>query len=456
MSDIDHIPIDWQKLPLKRVADVTNSGCYGDDDESDERSEPLKAITTAHIDPLSGFKTENASVRYFSRREKSKYVGRPGDIFVVKSSGSNENVITGKRAQIRDEDDLVFTNFLLRVRANQRSNPRFLYHLLGSSLVHSRIKREVATTTYPNLNLRQYLGEPLPIPDLPIQRAIADFLDRETARIDLLIEKKQRLVALLGEKTRSVINRATTVGFRDCETRISDEKWLGEVASHWRITPIKWFARLQSGYAFKADRFGDFGTPLVRMNNLKRGVLDLSDAVSIADDDVNESVLLRAGDILIGMSGSIGETGSLGNFAIVTERDLPCLLNQRVGRFQIVGKDLLPEYLTLVIQSAAFLDPIFLAATSTAQFNVSPSQIGSVLFALPPIVEQQEIVDEISKRLVGLNHVKERSLISIDRLREYRSALITAAVTGQINVSEWGKAGTNERHLDAIQAEMKH
>ena len=335
---------------------------------------------------------------------------------------------------------------------------RYLHHRVRSddmkAYFRSRSKGIIDSRLrlYPDSLLASYVE----LPDLPTQRAIADFLDRETARIDLLIEKKQRLVALLGEKTRSVINRATTVGFRDCETRISDEKWLGEVASHWRITPIKWFARLQSGYAFKADRFGDFGTPLVRMNNLKRGVLDLSDAVSIADDDVNESVLLRAGDILIGMSGSIGETGSLGNFAIVTERDLPCLLNQRVGRFQLVGKDLLPEYLTLVIQSAAFLDPIFLAATSTAQFNVSPSQIGSVLFALPPIVEQQEIVDEISKRLVGLNHVKERSLISIDRLREYRSALITAAVTGQINAAEWGKAGTNERQLDAIQAEMEH
>ena len=228
-------------------------------------------------------------------------------------------------------------------------------------------------------------------PDLATQRQIADFLDRETARIDLLIEKKQRLVALLGEKARSVINQATTIGFDSCDTQDSGEKWLGAVAAHWRVTPLKWFTRLQSGYAFKADRFGDVGTRLVRMNNLKRGALDLEEAVCIADEDVNLSVMLRAGDILLGMSGSIGETGSLGNFAVVAEEDLPCLLNQRVGRFQFVGDELLPDYLKLAIQSASFLDPIFLAATSTAQFNVSPSQVGAIMFALPPVTEQKEI-----------------------------------------------------------------
>jgi type I restriction enzyme, S subunit len=334
--------------------------------------------------------------------------------------------------------------------------PRFAHHLLRSPAFQEEFYRwghgivaDLWTTRYGDMkNIR------LRVPDLATQRQIADFLDRETARIDLLIEKKQRLVALLGEKARSVINQATTVGFRECETLDSGEKWLGEVATHWRITPLKWFTRLQSGYAFKADRFGDIGTRLVRMNNLKRGTLDLEEAVCIADEDVNMSVVLRSGDILLGMSGSIGETGSLGNFAVVAEDNLPCLLNQRVGRFQFVGEDLIPDYLKLVIQSASFLDPIFLAATSTAQFNVSPSQVGAIMFALPPVSEQNEIVSEVARRNIGLNEARDRTLTSIDRLKEYRSALITAAVTGQIDVTTYAKSGTPDRRLDAIQEEM--
>jgi type I restriction enzyme S subunit len=108
----------------------------------------------------------------------------------------------------------------------------------------------------------------------------------------------------------------------------------------------------------------------------------------------------------------------------------------------------------LVIQSASFLDPIFLAATSTAQFNVSPSQIGAIMFALPPVTEQNEIVNEVARRNIGLNDARDRTFISIDRLKEYRSALITAAVTGQIDVTACAKSGTTDRRLDAIQEEM--
>lgn len=292
-------------------------------------------------------------------------------------------------------------------------------------------------------------------PSTDTQKTIADFLDRETDRIDQLIEKKQRLVGLIGERKRSVINLAVTIGFRECETRETGEKWLGEVAAHWRVAPLKWFTRLQSGFAFKADRFGDKGTRLVRMNNIKRGVLDLDEAVCIAEEDVNISAMLHAGDILIGMSGSIGETGSLGNFAVVAEDDLPCLLNQRVGRFQIVGNELLPGYLQLVIQSAPFLDPIFLAATSTAQFNVSPSQVGAIMFALPPVSEQNEIINEVARQNTSLDRVQDRTVESTARLREFRSALITAAVTGQIDVETWGKQGQTDRRLDEIEEAMQ-
>ncbi len=436
MSDIMtlHSPADWSVYRLGQLFRERKE--KGSDSEFPPLSVTMRGIVP-QLDTAA--KSDDGD---------NRKVVRVGD-YVINSRSDRK----GSGGISEYEGSVSLISIVLQTREIDR---RFAHHLLRSPAFQEEFYRwghgivaDLWTTRYADMkNIR------LRVPDLPTQRAIADFLDRETARIDLLIEKKQRLVALLGEKTRSVINRATTVGFRDCETRISGEKWLSEVASHWRITPIKWFARLQSGYAFKADRFGDFGTPLVRMNNLKRGVLDLSDAVSIAHDDVNELALLGTGDILIGMSGSIGETGSLGNFAIVSEKDLPCLLNQRLGRFQLVGKDLLPEYLTLVIQSAAFLDPIFLAATSTAQFNVSPSQIGSVLFALPPIDEQQEIVDEISRRLVGLNRVKERSLISIDRLREYRSALITATVTGKTNVAEWSRYGAANRQFDKIKAEM--
>lgn len=115
---------------------------------------------------------------------------------------------------------------------------------------------------------------------------------------------------------------------------------------------------------------------------------------------------------------------------------------------------MLPDYLTLVIQSPSFLDPIFLAATSTAQFNVSPGQVGAIMFALPPTQEQSEIVDEVAQRSIDLKRIKDLTVESIDRLREFRAALITAAVTGQIDPETWSRRGTTDRRLDQIEAEM--
>ena len=391
----------------------------------------------------------NLKKMWFSQTDQRKYTLETGDLVVLEGGD------VGRCAILHDvPSELGFQNSIHRVRAREGTDIRFVYYWMAHLKAFGYLDLVCSKATLAHFTSEKFAESPFPAVDLATQRQIADFLDRETARIDLLIEKKQRLVALLGEKARSVINQATTVGFRACETLDSDEKWLGAVAAHWRITPLKWFTHLQSGYAFKADRFGDVGTRLVRMNNLKRGKLDLEEAVCIADEDVNMSVMLRVGDILLGMSGSIGETGSLGNFAVVAEDDVPCLLNQRVGRFQFVGEDLRPEYLKLVIQSASFLDPIFLAATSTAQFNVSPSQVGAIMLALPPVSEQNQIVNEVARRNIGLNEARDRTFTSIDRLKEYRSALITAAVTGQIDVTTYAKSGTPDRQLDAIQEEM--
>jgi type I restriction enzyme, S subunit len=438
VSDLERIPSDWQKLPLKRVADVTNSGCYGDDDESDERSEPLKAITTAHIDPLAGFKTENASVRYFSQREKAKYLGRPGDIFVVKSSGSNENVITGKRAQIQDENDLVFTNFLLRVRANERSNPRFLHHLLGSSLVHSRIKREVATTTYPNLNLRQYLGEPLPLPDLATQRQIADFLDRETARIDLLIEKKQRLVALLGEKKDAELSRLERELFADTDkvSRLS-----------YHVTKVG-SGKTPSG---GATVYQDAGILFLRSQNIKNNGVSLADAAYISEeidvDMANSRVQPR--DILLNITGA-----SLGRCAIAPSDLKPANVNQHVCIIRPM-KHLLPEYLHLLLLTPRMQGVIRAEAFSAGREGLNFESIRNFRIPVPEsLMIQRDMANQISTISARDQRILATNEKSIDRLKEYRSALITAAVTGQIDVTTYAKSGTPDRRLDAIQEEM--
>lgn len=274
----------------------------------------------------------------------------------------------------------------------------------------------------------------LPFPPLSEQVAIAAFLDRETAKIDALIEEQRRLIALLKEKRQAVISHAVTKGL-DPHTPMKDSgiEWLGQVPAHWEVCKLGFHAKLQSGYAFSSSAFGTEGVPVVRMTNLARGKLDLSNAIFVPEQVVQDRVSLIEGDLVWGMSGSIGETGSLGNFARVAAADLPCQLNQRVGRFVCLGS-MSTDHLEFMIQSEAFQKQTILFVTGTAQFNVSGEQVQSILVAIPPLVEQADISAFLRDTLARHAELVIEAERSIDLFNERRAALISAAVTGKIDV----------------------
>jgi type I restriction enzyme S subunit len=222
----------------------------------------------------------------------------------------------------------------------------------------------------------------------------------------------------------------------------SGVEWLGQIPSHWEVKRVKFIAPLQGGYAFKSEAFSEDGVPVVRMNNLKRGKLDFEDAGFVSEADCIPSFALREGDVLLGMSGSIGETGSLGNFAVVREQDLPCQLNQRVGRFRLQPQ-IERGFLIHFIQSASFSNPLIAIATSTAQFNISPGDVGNLDIPLPPPLEQRAIaafLDCETAKIDALVAKKERLIVL---LQEKRSALITCAVTKGLPSTGSGQATPN-------------
>ena len=172
------------------------------------------------------------------------------------------------------------------------------------------------------------------------------------------------------------------------------------------------------------------------MNNLKRGRLDLTESARIPESSCNGTVALLEGDLVWGMSGSTGETGSLGNFARVRADDLPCQLNQRVGRFQVDSAKLDLNFVEQVIQTPYFYEQIMLLVTGTAQYNVSSEQVQSCIFVLPPVAEQTAIAKFLDAELLKFDTLTAEAQRAIDLLQERRTALISAAVTGQIDVRQ--------------------
>lgn len=185
---------------------------------------------------------------------------------------------------------------------------------------------------------------------------------------------------------------------------------------------------MQGGFAFASDTFGFNGVPVVQMGELRRGVLDLSNVKRIAEEHVVERFSLKQGDILLGLSGSIGETGSLGNFAQVRAEDLPAQLNQRLGRFMPHAEHAVPRYLFWLIQSRTFIDQLLVDCTGTAQFNISTKDIEVLLVPNATRAEQTAIANYLDAKASAIDSLIAKKELLIEELKKYQEAMIAEAV----------------------------
>jgi type I restriction enzyme S subunit len=261
-------------------------------------------------------------------------------------------------------------------------------------------------------------------------------------RIRRVIHARQRQIKLLEEYRQALIHQAVT-GQIDVRTgkpypayKESGVPWLGQVPEHWEVRRLIACCRVQGGYAFASQLYSNEGIPLVRMNNLKRGSLYFDEVVKIPENYSMKEFELQEGDILYGLSGSIGETGSLGNFAFVTKQDLPALLNQRVARLSPYPSVLLPHYLIAQIQTTIFYEQVLENTTGTAQFNVSTNDLCNVVVPLPPLPEQTAIVEYLDTQTAKIDAAIAALRREIELLREYRERLIADVVTGKVDVRE--------------------
>jgi type I restriction enzyme S subunit len=278
---------------------------------------------------------------------------------------------------------------------------------------------------------------PVLVPSEDEQAAIVRFLDHANRKIDGFIRAKRKLIGLLNEQKQAIIHRAVTCGLDpNAKLKPSGIPWLGEIPEHWEVQRLKRVCRVQGGYAFPASSFGETGIPVVRMTNLRRGVLDFGNVARIPNTQCVHAFALKTGDILYGLSGSIGATGSLGNYAVVAEHDLPAMLNQRVARFIPRLDRIAPSFLVQLIQSSIFYEQVLADTTGTAQFNVSTNDIENVAIGLPPITEQASLVMNLNERVAPLAATIARTEREIALMQEYRTRLTADIVTGKLDVRE--------------------
>jgi len=306
------------------------------------------------------------------------------------------------------------------------------------SLIASRdeLDAQGRGTTFMEVSGSQFLAIAVPVPPIQEQQAIADFLDEQTSRIDTLIGKQTQLIDTLRERRTAVTESAVLSGLDRNTYRVpAPVKWLPGAPPSWKWLQLGFVADTLAGYAFPSDGFqlDPRQTRLLRGVNVKPGGLDWTEVVYWDElaRPVPEEFRLAEGDVVVGMDRPFVGAGS--RVAALREHDLPALLLQRVMRLR-AGGEILQEYLRLVLATNAFgayVAPLF---TGVSVPHMSEWQVRKFVIPLPSLEEQQLIVEYLDGQTTKIDALISKAEELIALAQERRAALITAAVTGQIDV----------------------
>jgi len=319
-------------------------------------------------------------------------------------------------------------------------HPPFFAHLLKST---SYIQALRTTTNLirdgQDMRYSHFVQVPLPVIPLPEQTAIAAFLDRETGKIDALVAEQRRLMELLKEKRQSVISHAVTRGLNPtAPLKPSGIEWLGDVPAHWEVKRIKHLVRsLEQGWSpqcegFPAEGEGEWGVLKVGCVNGGRFAASENKLLPPELDPVPELAIAR-GDLLISRANTRELVGS----AAVAQRDYPTLmLCDKLYRVRFQPEQVCPQFVSFYLGSSIVRSQIELGATgaSASMLNIGQSAILELMIPSPPLTEQTAIVAHLERELAKFDTLTTEAKRAIDLLQERRTALISAAVTGQIDV----------------------
>jgi type I restriction enzyme S subunit len=323
-----------------------------------------------------------------------------------------------------------FAGYLIRLSTSDEYNARYIWWFLQSQRYWSEINSNLIQATIQNFSAEKYGQIDVPTPNLALQDRIADYLDRKTEQIDGLIAKKERLLELLAEKRQALITRAVTKGLNpDAPMQPSGIDWLGDTPAHWEVKRLRFLVNMASGATppTAEPRYWDGGIPWVCPKDMKSELIS-STLVSVSQEAIEEHGLrfFNQPHAVIVTRGMI-----LAKRVPVAVAKSGFTVNQDMRVLQSFGT-INPGYLRAYLKASEsyLLTLVGEAGHGTRALRTDTLMDAPVL--LPPQDEQTHLLHYIERKLSVLDQTIDETSRSLDRLTEYRSALITAAVTGQI------------------------
>ena len=426
------VPEHWKVFPLKRDLVFLTSGSRGWAEHYAENGALFLRIGNLRRDrlELDLFDCQRVEVPIGSEGERTKVLA--GDVLfsITAYLGSVAVVPSGI------EKAYVSQHVALARIGGAFLTARWVGYITISWVGKTYLESEGYGGTKIQLSLDDIANMVMTAP-LPAEQAIiVRYLDRETARIDALVEKKARFIELLREKRQALITHAVTKGLDpNVKMKESGVEWLGEVPEHWDVKRLKFIASVQTGIAKGKDNADKdtIGVPYLRVANVQDGYLDLDEVatIEVVPADVAR-YLLQPGDVLMNEGGDFDKLGR----GHVWQGEIdPCIHQNHV--FAVRPHSVFSEWLNTVT-SSGFAQFYFMGRSkqSTNLASISSTNLMELPVPLPSKSEQLLTLEKMRSLTSQLDALLTRTEHSIVLLKERRSALITAAVTGQIDLRE--------------------
>lgn len=431
---LGEIPAHWKMQRLKTVAFVQLSNV---DKKSVEGQEPVSLCNYTDVYYNERISADlNFMVATATAEQVRRFTLRKGDVLITKDSESWTDIAV-PAVVAEDLPGVLCGYHLAHIRPGRSCHGPFLSRAFGA--IGPRDQFQVAANGITRFGLG---GEAIAtgtfgLPPLSEQRAIATFLDRETAQIDALVAKKERLIELLQEKRTALITRAVTKGL-DPTVPMKDSgvEWLGEIPAHWDVKRVKHATtKIGSGKTPSggAEVYVSEGVMLIRSQNVHFGGLVLDD-VAYIDSETDAQMAgsrVQNGDVLLNITGA-----SLGRCCVARLNGERANVNQHVCVIRPRATAYVSEFLAGIIASHYGQAQIFTTENGISRDALNFEQVGEFVVLQPPLEEQRTIASRFQSHAARIDALIAKVRDAIERLKEFRAALISAAVTGKIDVRE--------------------
>jgi len=415
-TPIGKIPVDWE---VGRLGDLCiGEPEYGANVPSMDKDNNLPRYVRI-TDITDNGKLLESTSQSINKESAQPYILGEGDFLFARSGAT-----VGKSYLYSKKDgECAFAGYLIRFKPNSTQLlPEFLFYFTHSDYYYNWVKSILRAGAQPNINAKEYSNMLLTKPPIGEQKKIAEIL----TTVDETIEKTDQIIEKNKEIKKGLMQELLTRGLGHKKFKKSD---IGEIPENWEVVNLGKMIYLQGGFAFKSNEYKEKGLPLVRISNVRSNGITLNECAYLPESFAEEfrNYLLKTGDVLVAMSGAT--TGKIG---VVSNKDLPALFNQRVGRFVIKDSNLISKsFLTQVVLTKKFKENLLTDAAGGAQPNVSGKNIEKIVISLPPILEQKQIAEVLS----SIDEETEKEGNNKEQLELLKKGLMQVLLTGKIRVS---------------------